>query len=59
MQDTFRSQTLKLLPFYSQAKVLAFLDQIETIPEDARLSYDPVMMLILSACLLQESFRIS
>ena len=59
MQDTFRGAALRSIPFYDQAKVQRFLDDLDDLDESRRMAFDPVMMLILSACVLSERFRLT
>jgi hypothetical protein len=50
---------LTSLPFYDQTKVVAVLDELRVMPDADRVVWDPVLMSILSACILQESFKLS
>jgi asparagine synthase (glutamine-hydrolysing) len=59
MQDTIRGPGLASLPFYDQRKVIALLDELPAMSEDARVGWDPVLMSILSACILQERFKLA
>ena len=56
MQDTLRDPILGLLPFYDHKKIVALLDQLPLISDSDRLGWDPVLMSVLSACLIQEQF---
>jgi asparagine synthase (glutamine-hydrolysing) len=56
MQDTLRGSSLAALPFYDQNKVVALLDELPRMPEPERIGWDPVLMNVLSACVLQERF---
>jgi asparagine synthase (glutamine-hydrolysing) len=58
MQDTIRGPGLASLPYYDQKKVIALLDELPAMSEDARVGWDPVLMSILSACILQERFKL-
>jgi asparagine synthase (glutamine-hydrolysing) len=58
LQDTLRGSSLAALPFYDQRKVVALLDCLPAIGEADRLAWDPVLMTILSACILGERFRL-
>lgn len=59
MQDTLRGSALASLPFYDRAKVVALLDDLPSLGDDARTALDPALMVLLSACALQETFGLS
>jgi hypothetical protein len=56
MQDTLRGPVLESLPFYDQKKVVALLDQLPAMSDSDRVGWDPVLMSVLSACVIQERF---
>jgi asparagine synthase (glutamine-hydrolysing) len=56
MQDTLRGPVLASLPFYDQKNVVALLDQLPTMSESERIGWDPILMSVLSACVIQERF---
>jgi len=56
MQDTLRGPALESLRFYDQRKVVALLDQLPAMADAERVGWDPVLMSVLSACVLQERF---
>ena len=56
MQDTLRDPVLGSLPFYDQKKVVALLDQLPAMSDAERFGWDPVLMSVLSACVIQERF---
>jgi asparagine synthase (glutamine-hydrolysing) len=58
MQDTLRGPLLAALPFYDQKKVVALLDQLPAMADSDRMGWDPVLMSVLSACVVQERFRL-
>jgi asparagine synthase (glutamine-hydrolysing) len=58
MQDTLRDPVLGSLPFYDQKKVLALLDQLREMSDSDRMGWDPALMSMLSACVIQERFRL-
>jgi asparagine synthase (glutamine-hydrolysing) len=58
LQDTLRGTALKSLPFYDQKKVIALLDQLPTMSDADLVGWDPVLMTILSACVIQERFGV-
>jgi asparagine synthase (glutamine-hydrolysing) len=56
MQDTLRGPVLASLPFYDQKKVVALLDQLPAMSDLDRVGWDPALMSVLSACVIQERF---
>ena len=58
-QDKLRSSTMASLPFYNQAAVIQLLDQLPAMSEQQSLRIDPVLMKMLSACVLQERFGLT
>ena len=56
MQDTLRSPVLASLSFYDQKKVVALLDQLPAMSDSDRIGWDPVLMSVLSACVIHERF---
>src|SRR5262245_1214724 len=58
VQDTLRGPVMKSLPFFDQRKVMALLDSLPTMDDGARTAIDPALMIMLSACVLQERYRL-
>ncbi|MFK5947314.1 MAG: asparagine synthase (glutamine-hydrolyzing) [Methylococcales bacterium] len=58
IQDTLRSDTLAVLPFFDSLKVKNLLDLLPTMSHQNRMIYDPVLMVILSTCMLKDCFNI-
>jgi asparagine synthase (glutamine-hydrolysing) len=58
LQDTLRGSGLASIPFYDQKKVVALLDDLPAMSEGDRVGWDPVLMSILSACIIQERCRL-
>jgi asparagine synthase (glutamine-hydrolysing) len=56
LQDTLRSPVLASLPFYDPKKVVALLDQLPAMSDSDRVGWDPVLMSVLSACVIHERF---
>jgi asparagine synthase (glutamine-hydrolysing) len=54
LQDTLRGSVLRSVPFYDQKKVVALLDRLPTMTESDLIGWDPVLMGILSACVIQQ-----
>ena len=59
VQDTLRGPTLASIPFFDQRKVVSLLDHIETMDDGSRVANDQVLMLLTSACVLHERFRLA
>jgi len=58
MQETLRGPQLAALPFYDQKKVIDLLDKLPQMPIPDRIGWDPVLMTVLSACVVQERFKL-
>ena len=58
MQETLRGPALASLPFYDRTKVVALLDGLPALGEAARTASEPVLMVLLSTCALQERFKL-
>jgi asparagine synthase (glutamine-hydrolysing) len=56
VQDTLRGPLMASLPFYDRAKVVAMLDEVPSMSDDARTALDPVLMVLLSACYLHQRY---
>jgi asparagine synthase (glutamine-hydrolysing) len=59
MQDTLRGPIMRSLPFFDQRKVAALLDTLPAMGDGDRTAIDQVLMLMLSACVLQDRFGLS
>jgi asparagine synthase (glutamine-hydrolysing) len=59
VNDTLRGPTLASIPFFDQKKVVGLLDSLSTMDEASRVANDQVLMLLVSACVLHEGFRIT
>jgi asparagine synthase (glutamine-hydrolysing) len=59
VQDKLRSSTLASMPFFDQKKVIGLLDRLQGMDEGARVANDPVLMILTSACVLQERFQLA
>jgi hypothetical protein len=57
-EDTLRGPVLESLPFYDQKKVVALLDRLPGMSNSDRVGWDPTLMSILSACIVQERFAL-
>ncbi len=58
MQDTLRGPLLGALPFFDRKKVRALLDRIPAMDEGARTAIDQPLMLMLSACAIQDRYQV-
>jgi asparagine synthase (glutamine-hydrolysing) len=56
VQDALRGTTLASLPFFDQQKVVDLLDRLDTTDEGSRVANDQILMILVSACVLQERF---
>jgi len=56
VNDTLRGPVLASIPFFDQKKVIAFLDNLHSMDVSARVANDSGLMMLMSACVLQERF---
>ena len=59
MQEMLRGSVLASMPFFDQKKVVEVLDSLHTVDESSRVANDQALMMILSACVLHDRFRLS
>ncbi len=59
MQDTLRGPVMASIPFFDQKKVRCLLDRLPDMDESSQVATDPVLMTLMSACVLQDGFRMS
>jgi asparagine synthase (glutamine-hydrolysing) len=59
VQDRLRGSSLASIPFFDQKKVIGLLDRLDNMDAGARLAYDPILMILASACVLQERFQLA
>jgi asparagine synthase (glutamine-hydrolysing) len=59
IQDTLRSATFRSIPFFDIAAVEAVLDRLNRIPDAQRHNIDTALLMMVSACLLQQQYRLS
>ena len=57
MQDMLRGPVVSSIPFFDKRKIAILLDNMATGDENARVAHDQVLMMALSACVLQERYR--
>jgi asparagine synthase (glutamine-hydrolysing) len=58
VQDTLRGTSLASVPFFDQKKVIDLLDRLATMDEGSRVANDQVLMILVSACILQDRFSL-
>jgi len=59
VQDTLRSPVLGSIPFFDQKKVITLLDSLDGMDQGSRIANDQVLMTLVSACVLQDRFRLA
>jgi len=59
VQDTLRGPILRTIPFFDQKKVIGLLDSLNTMDESSRVANDQVLMILVSACVLQDGFNLT
>ena len=59
VQDTLRGPTLAAIPFFDKKKVIALLDSLDAMDEGSRVAIDQVLMMVVSACVLQDRFHLA
>lgn len=58
-QDTLRSRAMAAVPFFNQRAIVRFLDGLHARPVADRAALDPVLLALLSTCVLQDRFHLS
>ena len=59
VQDRLRGRALASIPFFDQRKVVGLLDRLGSMDESARVANDQILMILTSACVLQERFQLA
>jgi asparagine synthase (glutamine-hydrolysing) len=59
VQDTLRGPQLAAMPFFDQRQVVDLLDRLPQMDAGARVANDQVLMLLVSMCVLNESYRLA
>ena len=59
VQDTLRGAVFGRIPFFDQKKVVALLDNLQAMDEGSRVAIDQILMVLASASVLQNGFRLS
>lgn len=56
LQDLLRSRAFSSVPFFNQSSVVRLLDELPDMDDAARTALDPVIFMMASTCVLQESY---
>jgi asparagine synthase (glutamine-hydrolysing) len=59
VQDVLRGPVLRSIPLFDQQKVVSLLDSLHAGQEGLRVANDHVLLIALSACVLQQRFQLS
>ena len=59
VQDRLRGRAFASIPFFDQKKVIGLLDRLDDMDEGARVANDQILMMLTSACVLQERFQLA
>lgn len=59
LQASFRSKAMASVPFFDQQRLIALLDRLPHMEKKEALLWEPVLMVVLSACVIQEQFKLS
>jgi asparagine synthase (glutamine-hydrolysing) len=59
LQDTLRGPVLRDLPFFDAGRVVELLDRLPSMDQGSRVAYDQLLMMLLSACVLQERYKLA
>ena len=59
VQDVLRGPILRSIPLFDQRKVVTLLDSLHAGQEGLRVANDHVLLIALSACVLQQRFQLS
>ena len=59
VQDTLRGTVFATIPFFDQKKVVGRLDNVSAMDEGSRVAIDQILMILVSATVLQNGFRLA
>jgi len=59
LQDTLRGPALRDLPFFDAGRVVDLLDRLPSMDQGSRVASDQLLMMLLSACVLQERYKLA
>jgi asparagine synthase (glutamine-hydrolysing) len=54
-----RGPILRSLPFFDQPKIVRMLDAMPKMDQMAHITNEQILMMVLSACVLQDRYRMS
>jgi len=59
VQDALRGSAVRNIPFFDQARVVRMLDGLPALEPGEQVAIDPILMVLLSACVLGERFALA
>jgi asparagine synthase (glutamine-hydrolysing) len=59
VQDALRGSAVRNVPFFDQAKVVRLLDGLPALEAGEQVAIDPILMMLLSACVLGERLALA
>jgi asparagine synthase (glutamine-hydrolysing) len=59
VQDTLRGPVLASIPYINQKEVVNLLDRLPSMGNGAHTAYDPVLMILVSMCVLHDRFHLA
>jgi hypothetical protein len=58
LQDTLRGRALQRVPYFDREQVVRFLEKTSDLDVGGKIAAEFPLMMILSACLIAERFRL-
>ena len=59
VQDMLRGPVMASIPYINQKEVVNLLDRLPSMDDGARTAYDPVLMILVSMCVLHDRFHLA
>jgi len=59
VQDALRGSAVRNIPFFDQARVVRMLDGLPALEPGEQVAIDPILMVLVSACVLGERFALA
>ena len=59
VQDTLRGPIMASIPYINQKEVVNLLDRLPSMDDGARTANDPVLMILISMCVLHDRFHLA
>jgi asparagine synthase (glutamine-hydrolysing) len=59
VQDALRGSRMRHVPFLDQARIVRMLDGLPRLTPGEQVAIDPILMILLSACVLSERFGLA